>query len=397
METYRYQATTSQGEETAGIIEAASFDDAVRQLRDRGLRDVQVFQAHSSSSERPPAPVSLTSNEAVELSQHVAHVSAANVPLSAGLEAAAEETTDPRVAAALLWMADQLEQGRTLEEILTESGRLLPPYITGLMLAAARTGRLGEALFELVELQQKTFTLRREVSSGYIYPLAVVALAAVIVLVTGYYVTGVMKKMMEEFELALPMMTRVLYWWRETGIWILVGLGVVLVVAGLALRLFGGRVAWRRLMATAPLYGPLWHWTGVAEWAGLLSVLLRHEVPLPDALRWAGRGVGDAFVSQLSMRLADGVARGRTLSQMLHTIHSLPSSLIPMVHWGEQSGTLGESFQVGQDMLQHRVRMRAILLQSVIPPLLFLGVGSVILFVLIATFSPLIGLISSLS
>jgi type II secretory pathway component PulF len=41
--------------------------------------------------------------------------------------------------------------------------------------------------------------------------------------------------------------------------------------------------------------------------------------------------------------------------------------------------------------------MRALLLQSVIPPLLFILVGSMVLFIVIAQFGPMINLISALS
>ncbi len=223
MSTYRYIAKTLQGDETAGIVDAASLDAALQILVQRNLLEIQVFALPDHPSAGPPPPVSLTSREAGELSQHVAQVSTANLPLSAGLRAAAEETTSRRVALALRWIAGQLDQGRSLEETLTESGRLLPAHISGLILAAARTGSLGEALFELVELQQKTYSLRRELAGGLLYPLFVLLLATGILVLTGYYVTGAFKNIFSEFGLQLPMFTEMLLWWRDTGIWFVGG------------------------------------------------------------------------------------------------------------------------------------------------------------------------------
>ena len=397
MDTYRYTARTRQGEETAGIIEASGFDEALQLLLDRDLCEIQVFELQPGKTAPQPAPVSLTSEEAGELSRHVAQVSTAKVPLAGGLRAAAEETVNVRVAAALMWIALQIEQGRSLEETLTESGRFLPPHITGLILSAARTGSLGEALFELVELQQKTYSLRREITNGYIYPLTVLILATMVIIGAGYYLTGIMQHMFDEFGLTLPLITRMLFWWRDTGIWLVGSFLLLLTVVALLYRLLGGPVRWRRLLSTMPLFGLLWHWTGIAEWTGLLGVLLRHQIPLPEALRWAGRGVRDAHIGHLSLRLADGVARGRPLSQMMYATQQMPASIIPLIEWGEKSGELPDSFRVGQEMFEKRARMRAMMLQSVIPPLLFLGVGSAILFIFAANFAPMINLISALS
>ena len=68
-----------------------------------------------------------------------------------------------------------------------------------------------------------------------------------------------------------------------------------------------------------------------------------------------------------------------------------------MIEWGEQSGKLPDSFRVGQEMFEKRARMRALMLQAVLPPLLFLVVGSVIQFIVVAQFAPMINLISALS
>jgi type II secretory pathway component PulF len=205
------------------------------------------------------------------------------------------------------------------------------------------------------------------------------------------------KKMIVEFELQLPWITRMFFWWRETGIWVLVIGALVLLGLAVIYRLLGGRRRWRRLVSTVPLFGALWHWTSVAEWSGLLSVLLRHQVPLPDALRWAGRGTRDAHVGHLSRRMADGVARGRSLSQMMYATQELPTAIVPLVEWGEKTGTLPDAFSVGQEMFEKRAKTRAMMLQAVIPPVLFLGVGCMILFVVLGLFAPLFILINSLS
>ena len=91
---------------------------------------------------------------------------------------------------ALRWIADQVDQGRSLEDTLTHCGRLLPSYISGLILAAAGTGRLGEALFELVEQQQSMRAVRRSTRAGFAYVLFVLAFALAVLTFIDYYVTG---------------------------------------------------------------------------------------------------------------------------------------------------------------------------------------------------------------
>ena len=290
-----------------------------------------------------------------------------------------------------------MDRGRSLEETLTDSGKLLPTHISGLILAASRTGQLGEALFSLVELQQSTTRLRQELIRGLLYPFVVLFLACGILLFVMYLLTGMLKTLFLEFGMQLPMSARLLIWWRDQGIWLVGCFVVAVIVLAFVIRILGGGRRWCRLMGTMPLFGPLWHWASVAEWSGLLSVLLRNNVPLPDALRWAGRGTRDVQVGYLSMRLADGVARGRSLSQMLLATGEIPGGMVPLLEWGERTGNLAESFHEGQEMLSQCARMRSMLLQTVVPPVLYIFIGCMALFVVVGELAPMVSLITCLS
>ena len=169
--------------------------------------------------------------------------------------------------------------------------------------------------------------------------------------------------------------------------------------SGLAIlyRLLAGKARWQYLLATMPMFGQLWHAMAIAEWSGLMSVLLKQRIPLPEALRLAAHGMRNRHIASISCRLAEGVARGRPLSQMMFSFRGLPSSLIPLVEWGEQQGALAESFDVGREMFAKRAAVHAALVRFLVPPVLFVWVGGTVLFVLVATFAPMIDLISKLS
>ncbi len=281
MTKYRYTARNVEGELVSGTVEAIGLDNAWIHLEHQGLEVLAV----EPSEDRPQR---LRSEEAEELTQQVARVSAARLPLTAGLRAAAEETASPRTAEALRWIASQLEQGRTLEYVLTESKGMLPRYIAGLTLAAANTSSLGEALVELVDQQRTARQMRRGISAAFAYPMTVLGLAIVLLGFIFVFVTGPIKEMIEEFQLVLPMMTQVLFWWRDTGISLLLGCVAGLSAALLVFRLAAGKARYLRFLATVPLLGPLFHWAGVAEWLGLMSILTRHQIPLPEATASGG-------------------------------------------------------------------------------------------------------------
>jgi type II secretory pathway component PulF len=143
--------------------------------------------------------------------------------------------------------------------------------------------------------------------------------------------------------------------------------------------------------------GPVWHWSGLMEWSSLMGVLIRYQVPLPLALRLAAEGVSNPNVGQISMSLAEGVARGRSLAEAMSDRREVPASLVPLVRWGETMGNLAEALGAGREMLQERVHSRSLWMRMALPPVLFIVIGSCVLFVVLALFMPLIMLIQKLS
>lgn len=414
MATFRYIAKTDAGEEVIGVIDALTAVAALDALVGRGLTDVQVTRVRepiaspavmSDSAEvaivaeladvQPPQ--SLSSQEALDAARHIAQVSVARVPMAAGLRTAAEETDSRRVASALMWIADQMDQGRSLEDTLLHSGTMLPPYVSGLVLAAARTGTLGEALFDLVEQEQALRDLRRRVREGFAYPLFVAALSVCVLFLLLHFVTGPIGAMLEEFELKLPVATQMMLWWRDTGWMVLAGIALFALIAAAFVRVLAGKARWQYLLATMPMLGRLWHAIAISEWSGLMSVLLKQKIPLPEALRLAAHGMRNRYLADVSLKLADGAARGRPLSQMMFSFRALPSSFIPLVEWGEKHGALAESFDVGREMFAKRATVHAALVRFLVPPVMFLWIGGTVLFVVAATFAPMVNLISMLS
>lgn len=394
MATFQYKARDADGKEVAGEVQAATPDEARSLLQEEGL---QVLDLSSAGTGASAEQRSLSATEAEELTGRIAQISAGNLPLVPGLRAAADESPSLRVASALRSVAAQIEQGRSLDDVLADSDRSVPRHIAGLLAAAARTGNLGDALVELADQQRATRDLRQSVAGGFAYPLVVLCLASILLLSIMFFVVGTYQQMFETFQLHLPLLTMVLFWWRDVGLWLIVGFIAIVLVVCAVIRLRQGRAGWYRLLGTMPLFGPLWHWSGFAEWLGLLSVLVRNQIPLPEALRLAGDGISNDHVGGISRWLADGTEEGQTAWQMLSTTRRAPASLIPLVRWGEEKGSLTDAFCTGREMFESRVRVRSLLLQTILPPILFIAIASCAIFFVIALYLPLTAMIQGLS
>ncbi len=396
MVSYRYIAEDSSGERVDGHVDANSVEEARRLLEDEGLQVLEVVQADSAAGSLPPKE-QLTREEAQEVVESVAQLSAAELPLGPAFRAAGEESDSPRLARVFFYLANELERGQAIEEALESSRSVLPNHVTRMVQAAIATGQLGPALTELMEHYRDASALRQTVRDGLAYPLVVACLSIALLGGILALVVGRFEDIFNEFGVDLPAITIVVLWFREIAGLLLPVVLLLLVFLMLLLRGSLGRPGWHRLASSMPVVGPLWHWLCLMEWIGLVRVLIRNGMTLLDALRSSADSVSNANVTRISESLADGVARGRTLSQAMASERQVPATLVPLVHWGEHIGTLDDSLELSCEMLQDRVRMRAFWLNAALPPILFISIGFAVMALVAALFLPLFKLISSLT
>ncbi len=339
----------------------------------------------------------LTTRQAHELTAAVAAVTADGLPLTDGLRAAAVEASSDHVAAELRRIADEIQGGRSLEEILGDEQGRSPSYIAGLIRAALRTGNVGEVLVELIDHQQTVRDMWWTIRSALAYPALLLVVTAGIGLWMQFFLLSPMLAIFDDFGLELPAITQFLVWWYADGFALCIEFASFILCVAVLLRVVGGAARWRRLVGTLPIIGVLWHWSGVAELSRVLAVLVEQGVPLPEALRLAAGGTSDADMGQLSLQWAGEVEQGQRLSELIANSTRLPPTVVPVVEWGERSNELGDAFRRVGEMFEGRVAMRAELVKSIGPPVVFVLVASMALIAIFGLYMPLISLIQGLT
>ena len=396
MPLFRYQASDDKGKPLSGTIEAESYDAAWKLLIDRQLSPT-TMTAVQSLAEEVTRRTSLTESDSIEVVERVVELSQAGLPLVAGLRAAAADGCVARVANTLRSIAEHVERGGNLEDALTGRSSGFPNYVHGLVAAAARTGRLGPALDELVHHTSSVHRVWWHLRASLTYPLLVMSLSLVVLVLLFTYVVPEFKTMFHDFELELPTITLAIVHISDGWVNALTGDGLrytlsltggvlTIVVIG---RLLLGAARWRRLLGTCPLIGPLWSWTGTSSFARLLAILVEQDVPLPDALEFTAGAVRDSNVRESSLLMAEGIRQGSTLSEQLSGNNRFPESLLPFVECGEENANLADTLYTASEVFLGRLQLRAVLLQTISPPIIFVSIALAVMLCLIGIALPL--------
>jgi type II secretory pathway component PulF len=381
---YRYRAATAAGEIREGVLQAASREGVIRELRGQQLTPVEIVvggrtKAARASSRGRHAAVTLWTRELATLLE-------AGFSLDRALAVTIRHASHDGLKEALETVRREVRGGLPFSDALERNPRYFPSLVPALVRAGEATGALTTVMEEVADHLEESGALRSEVRSALLYPALMAAVATLGVLVLLVFVIPRFATILEDVGGTLPWTTRVLsggsrllatWWW----------LGLAVAAAG---------VLWARRSLADPATRERWDawrltlpWTGeleqkyvAARFARTLGLLLHSGVAIVTALRMAADTVGNRAARHQVARAADQVAEGGTVSAALDG--TLPDMAITMLAVGEESGRLEELCIRVAAIYDREVRRTMRSLVAMLEPALILIFGGLVGFVAVA-------------
>jgi type II secretory pathway component PulF len=351
-----------------------------------------------SYSTRPLAP-----NDLITLNDEIAAMARAGLPLDQGLAAMAREMGRGRLKRATQEIAADLHAGLTLPQALERQSGRVPEFYAALVHVAVGSGRVGEVLATLTKYARSIVDLRSIIVGATVYPCVVLAFSFCLFGFVCSIVVPQFVQIFNDFGIQLPWVTlAAIQVGRHPVEFVLLpplALLLAIVLGKLCLRgTEGGRRAWARLVYSIPLVGALIRSSRLAAFTNLLSILVEHAVPLPDAFRLAGDASSDPLMAHAARYVEHDLREGRSLGEAMRNRRLVPELIAWMTGLGERRGSLSESLRQISELYYRQAEVRAAMLRSVLPPFLILGTAALLVgFFVIAMFMPLIQLLDALS
>lgn len=395
MALFEYNALTDSSRLMRGTIEAADAEQAQKMLAGMNLtvQDLSKVQPQS-------APKAVGLQEFLLFNQQLASVTKASIPLEKGLRNLAADAQDPTMQKLLTDIARELEAGVPIEQAIEKRQRYFPPLYGMLLTAGIRTGRLSEMLTCLnrhLEIVQRT---RRIILESITYPMVVLILAACIITYMFIFVVptfGELLSDMTDGKAGLPFLTQTVLTVSHYVIHIWIGIAVVVLSAvliwGALSATAGGRRAKETLIQAIPLLGRIYRNGILARLCEALGLLVDSGCPLPEGIRLAAQATGSEKVILDSARLTEQLEKGVPVVEAGGVCRALPQILLYSVQLGCQRNSLKENLmELSRMYAQQTFGMQA-RLQSLLLPLMVVGIGMVIGTIIFALFLPMVKIV----
>jgi type IV pilus assembly protein PilC len=213
-------------------------------------------------------------------------------------------------------------------------------------------------------------------------------------------VVPVFANLFESEGLSLPLSTRILLGASSVihSFWYLLLAGAALLV--FAVRRFvtsdSGRQWVDYLLLRLPLIGELTRKASVARFTRAMASMLHSGVALSDVLLASARISGNGEVERAVLDARDAIHAGSDLSTPMSRALVLPPLLAQMVKVGEESGRLDEMMDKVADFYEMEVRTAIDGAMKALEPALIFVLGVILGGVVLAMYTPIFDLMTSL-
>lgn len=403
MPTYSYKAITPAGVAKEGMLEAGSEMQAVESLHTQGLIPikVQLAKVSAATSTAKNAQTSwftskkVQSEDIMALTQQMASMLRAGLPLDKALGILLEITDKPAVIELVQTVQSQVRSGKRFADALESTGKFNRFYLN-MVRAGEAGGSIDDALIRLVEYMTRAKELRSTVISALIYPsiLAFVAVVSIMALLT--LVVPQFAQMFSDMGEELPTITKMVmgtadtlreYWWA-----VLAGLLLVLGVVQYLLTNERARTALDRSMLNWPIVGKLIGKIETARFSRSLGTLLHNGVPLLNALKIAKNTVSNRIMANAVDESADSLKQGESLTRTLLAKKVFPAYALHMLRVGEETGRMEDLLREVADIYDDEVKTAVKQLLALLEPVLILIMAVAILIIIGSVLVPMISM-----
>lgn len=402
MPDFSYRAKTHSGAVAEGVIQAATQQEAIRQLTSQSLFPIKVSDQSNAWSKFSLSLKRVKSETISDLLTQMSDLLSNGVSLLDSLRILSEQSPDAKLQEILAEIRDNVSEGINLDEAMGKHPKVFSNLTISMVKAGLEGGFLEESLERVSRFLRKENALKNKVVGAMTYPMVLagvglcfmIALVVVIVPMFQPFFDKLIKS-----GVGLPWITQILIFVSELivsyGLFVVIGVAGIILGTKKMLETEKGRRLFDQYKLKIPIAGRIFHESAVSRFCRVLGTLLRNGVQILKSLKIAGHSVGNVMLQEAIHQSAENISSGNRLSEPLRESGMVSDQVIAMIRVAEESNTLDEVLVKISDRMDQKIEQRLDSMVRLIEPLMLLTIGAVVMGIILGVLLPIFDLTST--
>ena len=293
-----------------------------------------------------------------------------------------------------------VENGQTLSDALAAHPDVFDNLFVAMVRAGEASGNLDTILMKLVTYIEKAAKIKSQVKSAMMYPMIVFFVAVGVVSALLVFVVPAFAKQFMDSGKPLPGLTQFVVD-LSNGFASNIAYIIAAAIAGFFafkawVKTPAGRARFDAILLKSPAIGDLLRKVAVGRFCSTMSTMLTSGVNLLDALTICAASSGNKVIENFISGLRKQIEQGSRLSTPLAEGGIFPPMVVSMVAVGEATGALDDMLLKVSEFYEDEVDLAIKTVLSLIEPVMIVGIGGIVGFIVIAMYMPVFDMASNM-
>ncbi|MEQ8278820.1 MAG: type II secretion system inner membrane protein GspF [Deltaproteobacteria bacterium] len=408
MPVYAYKGLNEGGREVKGLLDADSPRTLRSLLKKQGIRITEHREedrkrksdggAGSNATEIDIAKYfeRVTVADIALVTRQLATLLASGITLIDALSAIVDQVEGEKLKRIFGSIKTAVNEGSSLADAMGQHTGTFDNLYVSMVRAGEASGALDSVLVRLADFTEAQARLKSKILSAMLYPVIMLGVGGVIMIILFVVVIPRITKIFEQVKAELPLQTKFLIFMADMikGYWF-----ILFPMMGLAVYMFfrwkvskKGRPKWDRFTLKAPIFGPVVRLVAIARFARTLATLLRSGVPVLNALDITKDVLDNVRLADVVAEAREAIREGESIAAPLKKSGEFPPIVVHMIATGEKSGQLEQMLEHVADNYDFQVDQRVEKLTTLIEPIMIVGMGVAVAFIVFSILMPILQL-----
>ncbi len=412
MPTYTFEAVNSKGDHVRDDIEASSQDEALSKIHDLGLFPKKIREktarrtaaVGATAKKKRSGPITfggVSNKQLCQFTRQLATLQDAGLPLVRSLKILEGQMQPCKLKEVLSDVADDVESGNSFSESLEKHPKAFDKLYVNMIRAGEVGGVLDTILERLADFKEKARKLKSKIVGAMIYPAAVVFVATSILIVIMVYIVPQFEKIFKQMGSSLPPVTTALIsiatFLQEKLLFIIPIPIALFIIYKVINSTNGGKYFMDSVKLHLPIFGVIIRKSTISQFARTLGTLIASGVPILEALNIVRGTTGNEVIARAIGQVHDSIREGDTIAEPLRASGVVDELVVNMIDVGEETGELDKMLNKVADTYDDEVDTLVSGMMSLMEPVIIVGLGGAVAFIVIALFLPLVKLMENIS
>jgi type IV pilus assembly protein PilC len=392
---FRYKAKKNLNEAVEGEIKSESLEKALASLQSEGLVPVYIEPV---SQDIPIEQLEVNpkknfgkwqQKQLILFTQKLYNLVNSNVELLRALMLLEEDCRNLTEKVLIGEIIRSIKDGATFSASLSLYPQYFPAIYVNMLRAGESTGRIKDALFQVLGYLCRVEDLKSKVKQALAYPLFMVIVGTGTIFLMLTFVLPRIAGMFEDFQAELPFPTRVLLSTSEfiKTHWFFLLLFAFLLVFIIGKK--GKKGIFASIKYRLPIVKDIIYKQAIANFSRSASLLLQGGVNLLSALKDAIPLIDNPIYIKQLQQVRKEISEGKSFSDALAQFKIFPDFFVQMIRVGEEGGRLDSILADMSESYDKEIEGDLKIVSSLIEPAIILSLGLIIGAMVIAMLLPI--------